>query len=106
MLEPSELRILREIERGLRTDDPAFAERIDAGARSFRWRFGHLYTLMAVGVAVTLCGPMAPGCYSVGLAIALTGLSVRLVMSWLDRRGVAADDRRDRGDPGPGEVPI
>ena len=86
MLEPSELRRLREIEQGLRTDDPAFAKRIDGRTRSFGWRFWHLYALMAVGTAVTLAGPAVPGCYAAGLAVGLTGCTVRLAMWRLEYR--------------------
>lgn len=103
MLEPSERRRLREIELGLRNDDPEFADRIEArsDARRDSAVSRQLYALMVIGAVVALLGFLAPVCFAVGLSLALTAVVVRLATSWLDRREPLADEEDEDRAPGP-----
>jgi hypothetical protein len=113
MLEPSERRRLREIELGLRNDDPEFADRIEtrSGPRRDSGGSRQLYALMGIGVVVALFGLLAPVFYAVGLSVALTSVVVRLATAWLDRRKPLADDEDvepgpEDDDPGSGELRV
>lgn len=103
MLEPSERRRLREIELGLRNDDPEFADRIET--RSSPQRDSgvsrQLYALMGIGVVVALCGLLVPVFYAVGLSVVLTAVVVRLATVWLDRRELMSGGEDGDGEPGP-----
>jgi hypothetical protein len=110
MLEPSERRRLEEIEQALRTDDPAFAERIDARPRRPSVISRPLYVLMFAGVVMAVCGLFAPVLYAAGLSLTLTALSVALTTSWLHRRSAIPTepetDPGDEDDPGTGELRV
>jgi hypothetical protein len=106
MLDHSEQRRLREIERMLETDDPAFAQRLTSTStqRDPTGPQHRMKVLMIIGGSLALAGLLVhPLVVAVGLSIALTAFWIRVGTAWIERSN-ARDNEDDSTDDSGGEV--
>jgi hypothetical protein len=103
MLDHSERRRLRDIERALEIEDPAFAERIKGTAPATGRAWHPMKALMIAVLALSALGLLInPLVTAVGVSIALTAFCVRFARRWIDK------PPRDHGDEAddPGSQPL
>lgn len=103
MLDHSERRQLRDIERALEIEDPAFVERLKGTTPATGEAWHPMKALMIAGLTLSVLGLLInPLVTAVGVSIAMTAFCVRFALRRIDK------PPRDHGDEtdDPGSQPL